>query len=479
MGTPMSRPTRILLVFALGFVGLAGLVALVIHLLVQAKVNKASLETTASQALGMEVRIDGPLRVSLFPGLLVTIEDVHLRSNMAQIASARQAELDFDLLALLRNEVRIKRIALRHPKASIEWDHDGRSNLEELRTAGRILPDMDWPVVSLSDASLVYLDQQLDERFEAEGCDVTAHDLRLTGGKGTQRVNELSLTADLACREVRGYGVAVTDLKFSGVAKNGAFDFKALAMRVFGAPASGSIRIDLSPAVPAVRVEFALPQFQIEEFLGAMSLGKLAAGRMDFAASLSLQGATRKAMRQSLAGQISLRGSHLTLVGSDLDRQFARFESTQALNLVDVGAFFFVGPLGLVVTKGISFASVLQESSGSSEIRTLVSDWKVERGVAQAHDVAMATKENRIALRGGLDFVGQRFNGVTVALIDAKGCAKVRQDVHGTFRDPVVEKPGLLTSLAGPALRLLRKGSELLGAGQCEVFYAGSVPAPS
>ena len=33
----------------------------------------------------------------------------------------------------------------------------------------------------------------------------------------------------------------------------------------------------------------------------------------------------------------------------------------------------------------------------------------------------MATKENRIALKGRLDFVNRRFKEVTVALIDAQG----------------------------------------------------------
>ena len=90
----------------------------------------------------------------------------------------------------------------------------------------------------------------------------------------------------------------------------------------------------------------------------------------------------------------------------------------------------------------------------------------------------MATKQNRIALQGGLDLVGNRFDGVTVALIDEKGCAIVRQQIRGTFQNPVVEKPNVLESLAGPALRLLKKGNELLGGGRCEVFYAGSVTAP-
>lgn len=41
-----------------------------------------------------------------------------------------------------------------------------------------------------------------------------------------------------------------------------------------------------------------------------------------------------------------------------------------------------------------------------------------------AQDVAMATKQNRVALKGGLDFVNERFDNVTIALIDARGCVK-------------------------------------------------------
>jgi AsmA protein len=67
---------------------------------------------------------------------------------------------------------------------------------------------------------------------------------------------------------------------------------------------------------------------------------------------------------------------------------------------------------------------------------------------------------------------------VTIALIDAKGCAKVRQKIRGTFQNPVVEKPSLLRSLTGPALSLMKRGSALFFGGQCEVFYAGSVAAP-
>ena len=161
-----------------------------------------------------------------------------------------------------------------------------------------------------------------------------------------------------------------------------------------------------------------------------------------------------------------------------MDAQLSRIESSQNFNLVDMGAFFVAGPLGLAFTKGYDFASVFTQPGTHSEIVTLLSDWKVEHGVARAHDVALATRGHRIALRGALDLANERFDEVAVALIDGKGCATLRQQVRGTFTNPLIDKPNPIASLTGPALSLLRKGREVLTGGRCDVFYAGSVAAP-
>jgi len=140
-----------------------------------------------------------------------------------------------------------------------------------------------------------------------------------------------------------------------------------------------------------------------------------------------------------------------------------------------------VGPLGLVVTKGYEFSSLAVQAGGSTLIRTVVSRWKVERGVAHAEDVAMATGETRLALHGGLDFVDDEFDEVLVALIDSNGCASVRQKIRGPFGKPVVEKPSGLASLSGPVANLLGKARDLLPGSRvtCEVFYKGSVASPT
>jgi AsmA protein len=249
-------------------------------------------------------------------------------------------------------------------------------------------------------------------------------------------------------------------------------------MSIFGGQVAGDLHADLSGPVPLCRIRCSLPHFRIEEFLKTLSPEKAAEGAMDFSASLSMQGNSTSQMVQTAAGEVSLRGENLTLVGNDLDRRLSRFESSQNFNLVDVGAVFFAGPLGLAVTKGYNFASLFRGSGGSSRIGTLVSDWSLERGVARAKDVALATAKNRIALQGGLDFVNGRFADVTVAVIDARGCARVRQVIRGSFGKPVVEKPRILRSLAGPVLKLYTRTRGLFPAGPCEVFYSGSVAAP-
>jgi len=474
----MSSARRLIVLAAIGIGGLSLVVAAALFVLVRANVSKARLEATASQALGLEFSIGGPLGTAFFPGLRITLEDVHIRNRGAEVASAQQASLQIELLPLLQNDVRITSIALKKPTITIERGRDGHFNFEQPQADDSALPLLDWPLISVSDASLVYVDQRSRERFEAQDCRADVHDLRFPGGPRAGFAKNIAFTAELACGKVLGDGFTAADLTLSATAKSGVLELTPVKARVFGTQSSGTIQADFTKAVPAFHVRYALTQFPIEEFFKVTSRPPVAAGRMDFSANLSMQGTTGKQLRQTAKGQVSLRGKDLTLRGSDLDRDFARFESSQNFSLVDVGAFFFVGPLGLVVTKGFDFATVLQESSGTSEIQTLVSDWKVEHGVARAQDVAMATRKNRIALQGGLDFVDNRFDDVTVALIDAKGCATVHQDIHGSFDNPVVERPNLLQSLAGPALRLLKKGSELLGGGQCKVFYAGSVAAP-
>ncbi len=74
----------------------------------------------------------------------------------------------------------------------------------------------------------------------------------------------------------------------------------------------------------------------------------------------------------------------------------------------------------------------------------------------------------------------QGFNlaDVDVATIDPRGRASVRQAMHGSFVHPVLEKPRLLASLAGPVLALYRQAWRILPQKPRERCDSGSVPPP-
>jgi AsmA protein len=298
------------------------------------------------------------------------------------------------------------------------------------------------------------------------------------GGDGKPGIlRRISFSGTAGVGEVRVAGLVVTNLTSTVSGKDGVLDLNPVTMLLFGGQGSGSLRADLSDPVPRYRVRYSLSRFRIDEFLKALSPKKAAEGRMDLTATLSMRGKSAIEMKRTADGEVSLRGADLTLDGVDLDRVFKRYEASQNFNLVDVGAFFIAGPFAPLITKGYNFATLFRGSGGSSRIRMLVSDWKVERGIARAKDVAMATNEHRVALKGSLDYPNERFDDVTMAVVDGKGCVTVRQRIRGSFRDPEVEKVNVLRSVAGPVLKVLKRAEKLLG-GKCEVFYTGSVAPP-
>ncbi|MCG6866528.1 MAG: AsmA family protein [Thiogranum sp.] len=396
---------------------------------------------------------------------------------MAAIVTTKEARIGVGLLSLLRKELQARNIALEQPMISIERDSDGTFNFEKPDAAGAASPALSLAKLSLSDASFLYADKQSGEGFEVGDCSLVLLRLHLSSGQSRDLMKDLSFMVALACGEIRAKRFAASELKVAAEGRDGVFDFKPVTMDVFGTQGSGNIRADFSGAVPVYSVRYSLPEFHIKEAFKTLSPQQAAEGTMDFSATLSMRGKTAHGMKRTLRGQISLQGENLTLIGTDLDKTFSRFESSQNFNPVDLAAFFYAGPFGLVVTKGYNIASIFQGAEGSS-IRKLVSNWNVEHGQAQAQDVAMVTDENRIALQGSLNFVNETFDDVIVALIDAKGCAMVQKKMHGTFHKPVVEKPNILQSLSGPALKLLKKGKNALTGAECDVFYTGSLAPP-
>lgn len=474
----MSKPLKIILGVFGGLIALLAVGVLVLFLFIDPSAYKPQLEAIGSRVLGLDVHIEGQVDLGFIPGLNFTFENVRILKQEAEVAAIKEVKAGIGLFPLLRNEIRLRKVALIQPQIYIERGVDGVFNFEKTDKSDQMLHDLEFSKVTLSDAALHFTDRQSGLEFGAQDCRLEIDHLRRLSGQPSDFMKNLSFTAELACGQFRGNGVTATDLTLSVQGKNGIFEVDPIRMDLLGTQGSGRLHGDFAGEIPVYSVRFSLPQFQIEEFFKTLSAEKAAEGLLDFSANLSMRGKTLTQIKQTAAGQIALEGKNLILTTIDLDGVFSRYESSQNFNLIDVGAFFFAGPLGLAVTKGYSFARILQGTGGRSDIRTLVSEWHIEGGVAKAADVALATKENRVALQGELDFVHQQFNDVTIALIDANGCAMVQQKIRGSFLEPVVEQPSFIKTLAGPVIELFEKARSLFPGEDCEAFYTGSVAAP-
>jgi uncharacterized protein involved in outer membrane biogenesis len=439
--------------------------------------SKAQVQAAASAALGMQVTI-GELKVRVFPGFGMTLQEVRIRNQGSELATAKEARLEIELLPLLlHRQIRIPVIVLTHVALAIEQGRDGKFNFEVPSSAGSSRPEVDPTDISLADVSLVYTDKQNGNEWRAESCDMQPGRLQISAAKTADLMNSLAITGAVSCKQIQTRKLTLSDVKLKLAAKQGLFEFSDIAMRAYGGRGSGDVHANFTGHLPAYRVHYVLASFRIEEFWKNFSQKKIGAGLMNFSTDLTLSGYTVLELTASSVGEASLRGSNLTLATGDLDGELSRYESTQKFSLIDVGAFLVAGPLGLAVTKGYDFARVLDSPGGSSEIPSLTSEWQIEHGVALAKDVAMTTAKNRIALKGALDFVNDRFQDVTVALVDKRGCVRVQQTAHGPFSQPDVEKPNVLVSMTGPVHTLFKQAKHLMG-GHCEVFYAGSLPPP-
>ncbi|MES2603409.1 MAG: AsmA family protein [Pseudomonadota bacterium] len=465
----MSRSLTITRHIACVFFALAIILPVIAVLVLHSAAFKQRLERNSSASFALDLTIGQPLQVSLLHGLRLSARDLHMRKQGLDVASASQVHMGIDLLPLLRGEVRINNIALHDPVVAIERYHDGSFNFT--RPQPRVTT-LQLLRVEVHNANVHFTDMLTDTEYSATGCDVTVLGVQPIDRPSLRDPASLTVSGDVTCATLSTDLLIARDLELALSGNNGTFTFNPITMTLFGAEGSGSVLADLSGAVPRYEASYALPQFLLADFFALMSPTDAPTGMMDFSTHLTAQGHTLPELKQSLTGQLALQGHDLIIQGSDLDEQFARYESSQHFNLVDAGAVLFAGPLGLLVTKGFNFANIALAPGTRSEIRAVISQWRISNGVAYAEDVAMATNENLLALKGELDFPNASFRNMSFALLDESGCARIEQTIAGTFQQPAIARPSVLGSLAGPMLTLLRA---LKRDSNCPVFYACSL----
>jgi uncharacterized protein involved in outer membrane biogenesis len=457
-------------------------IAIILALLLSIQAFKPQIETAASTALGMDVRIKGRMGIAFFPGFGLSLKDVNVRNSGLDVVTIENLRIELKLLPLAKFEIKIIEVELVRPGFSIVRSKNGMFNFEK---PGRTSWEKFFTMkkISIAQGSLVYIDETSSEKIEVDDLDFSIRNLFLSVTDGSESFKNISFIGETRCKTLKIYNFTLRNLAMSATGEKGILDINPVGMNIFGGSGTGNIHVDLTGPSPHYTVIYRLNQVRIEDLLELYSLKKIPPktieGPINFSADLTAMGKSADEVKRSLNGNLSLNGENLMLYNMDIDALIMKNAQSQNFNLVDLAAFLLAGPIGPVLTKSYNFASLFEESQGGKGIvRKLVSVWKVKNGIAEAREVALASKKQRIAMTGGLNFNNEQFVDVTVAVLDKQGCAVYSEKVRGPFRKPQIEKESAFKSIAGSVLNPLEDAWKFLQGQECTVFYSGSVAQP-
>ncbi|HTP05132.1 MAG TPA: AsmA family protein [Nitrospirota bacterium] len=346
--------------------------------------------------------------------------------------------------------------------------------IENLKTSVKAVKG-EYNFGPLAIGTLVYFDKKAGERTELNEINLAIKDISLVDTSG-EIIKDIAFTGNLDCKEVRKKDLSIGNVKSPIKVEKGVIYLTSLTMDIFGAKGEGDATADKSEVDAVYKINLKVSKLDIAKLEESFGTKKVIGGKGDLYASLKVKEKGSRNLMSSMNGTFSLRGDNFVIYTMDLDKVLSLYEMSQNFNLVDLGAFFIAGPLSNVVLKGYRYGEVYNQTrGGQGTITKFISHWKIKTGVADATDCALSTPHNRVALKGKLDLVNERYENVVVALLDDKGCAKFKQNISGSFGSPKIGAVSAVESLAGPISNLYSKAKRFVEGGNCEVFYNGAV----
>lgn len=443
---------------------------------------RARMQAVASKGMGMQVSLEGPMDIGLFPSPNVTLHDVHVHNRGVEMGAVDAAYIRFRWWPLLRRDAEVETVSLIHPHILIVKGADG--TLDLVRSTPPVHKRAHGPIEVTVTGGIIRFEQaktsqsRLNAYVDASDCDAQVHDIYSEKPDGRRALERLSFSSgEMGCKTVTTTRFTGTDLHVTGTAPGkGVFSFQPITLTAFGAKAAAAFSAKMAGDQESYAVKVDVPGVHIERMLSDLGFKPIADGQVDLAGHLAYSGSSHKEILRNANGALSFHGQDVTLNGYDLDKELTRFERTQRFDLADLLGLFVGDGTGILATKGVDYAQLIKgRKGGVSHVHEAVVDLGVSQGVVHTEDVAASTDTHRIAAQGKLDLTTDSFDHVTLALVDAKGCPIAEDQLGGSIRKPKIKNPGVIKTLTGPVRRIVNKGKDLFTKQGCSVFYDGSV----
>jgi AsmA protein len=437
----------------------------------------AKLQRAASRGMGMQVSLDGPLSIGIFPSPNITLYDVHVQNRGVPLGAVDEAYVRYRWIPLFHRDPEVETVVVKGAHVLIRKGTDG--TLDLVRSTPPVHIRAHGPIeITATDSVIRYEDAKGGAWIQAEGCDAKVHQAYSEKPDGRRALERLSFSsADMSCKTVNSAKFTGTDLKLSAVAPGkGVYDLSPITLQAFSAPATARFHGEFKGDDESYTAAVDVPDVQIARILSGLGFRPIATGQVSLSGDMAYHGVSHRDLLESVNGGITFHGTGITLQGYDLDKEMTRFERTQRFDLADVVGLFVLDGAGMLATKGYDYGELISKRrGGTSHVHELVAQVQISDGVVHTQDVAMSTDTHRMAAQGSLKLTTDDLGNVTLALVDAKGCPIAEEKLAGSIRKPKLAKGNVLRTIAGPVRRLANKAEDVFTTNGCKPFYDGTV----
>ena len=458
---------------------------------------KPQITQAVKDASGLELVIEGDIAPSLSP-VGVSIQGVKVSNpsgfDKNPFFTLKRFDVAVELMPLFHKEVKVKYVELSDIDIVIIKSAKGTMNVEtKAKPAAKPatpsgdgaktqLPLVLVDKVLLSNVNITYNDLATKAKATINDVDIVVTNINFDAKKEGLKAVAFDGTLDVA--EVVYDKYAISKIAGSFTLKEAVTTVGKLEYSIFKSRATGSAVIDLSGTVPKIALKEKIPALDLSVLAKTLAEKDLLEGTVDTTVDLSFAGQDAKAIQKTLTGTVGIVGKSVGVIGYDLDKVLGQYDKTQKMDAVDIGAFLVAGPVGTLLTKGGDVSGAFEGMKGGKTLlKDVVLKTDIAKGIAMLSDVALATSKNRLAIKGALDLPNERFNEVSVGVLDVQGCATYSQTITGTFTKPGIKvDEAAVSQVTNMVGSLFGKVKGIVGdtkKKECtSPFYKGSVVHP-
>lgn len=458
---------------------------------------KPKIQQIVKDASGYELLVNGDIAVSFIPFGL-KIKDVSVAVPQKEAFTKLESfSVALQLLPLLKQEFRVDYVVLSGLKIDIKKTKDGKFNYEVAQTTPtqsqaskeplqegaqqNKIPLVNVAEVRLENSHVSFEDEESESKAVLSNINLVAENISYEPSK--EPLKAVDFEGDLKISSISYNKYKITNMALKFGMKDALVDVSSMTYTLFGSHASGNAKADLSGKSPKVQFSQQIPKLGLQNFSKEILEKELFDGELGLELNLQATLDTPEVLKKSLKGSVAFDGVGVGIAGYDLDKILTSYDKSQNIDMVDVGSFLLAGPLGFALSKSSDSANIYV---GAKNGKTLLKHLHVKMDIADTKarlsDVAMATGKNRVAIKGDLDILKERFLDVKLGILDEKNCAKYAQTIQGTFAKPSIKiDENVVNSVVNIASSLLKKSQKIIvkdANKNCTPFYEGIVKQP-